>query len=247
MREIRKVRSLKGLELKARDGDVGTLKQLFFDDQDWTVRYLMATTGIWFLGRDVLISPKSVIEVNQETDGLVVALSCQQIKDSPEFVAGDTLSRQYEEGFHEYYGLAPYWQHDASRAGTPAADAVESRAKGETGQRPAARLRSSDEVTGYAIQARDGEVGKVSDLLVDDSAWNVRYIEVDTGKWLAGSRVLLAPAWVGSIDWSANLVRVPLDCAAIRSAPEYKPGRLVDRDYEISLFAHYGKSWTEDP
>lgn len=246
MQEIRKVRSLKGLRLKARDDDVGTLKQLFFDDQDWTVRYLLASTGVWFMGREVLISPKSVIEVDQETDGLVVALSCQQIKDSPEFVAGDTLSREYEADFHEYYGLDPYWQHDSSRVRTPSADAVEARANRDAGQRLAARLRSSDELTGYAIQACDGEVGKVSDLLVDDGAWNVRYIEVDTGKWLAGSRVLLAPAWVGAIDWTGRIVRIPLECAAIRGAPEYTPGRLVDRDYVIRLFAHYGKTWTED-
>ena len=127
MREIRKVRSLKGLKLKARDGDVGALKQVFFDDRDWTVRYLVVSTGVWFMGRDVLIAPKSVIEVEPETGGLVVALSCQQIKDSPELSAGNTLSRQYEEDFHEYYGIEPYWRNHPSLGVMPSADAQLSR------------------------------------------------------------------------------------------------------------------------
>ncbi len=245
MREIRKVRSLKGLKLKARDGDVGALKQVFFDDRDWTVRYLVVSTGVWFMGRDVLISPKSVIEVDQETDSLVVALSCQQIKDSPELSAGDTPSREYEEGFHDYYGLEPYWLNDPALGVMLSADAVEAPAAGASPP-PAAQLRSSDQMIGYVIQARDGDIGKVSDFLVDDEVWNVRYLEVDTGKWLAGRRVLLAPAWVDAIDWVSGQVGVQLDCDVIHSAPEYVPGRLLDRDYEIRLFAHYGKTWSED-
>jgi hypothetical protein len=247
MREIRKVRSLKGLKLKARDGDVGALKQVFFDDRDWTVRYLVVSTGVWFMGRDVLIAPKSVIEVDPETGGLVVALSCQQIKDSPELSAGNTLSRQYEEEFHDYYGIEPYWENDPPPDVMLLADALEPQTDSEPPHPPAAQLRSSDEATGYAIHARDGEIGKVSDFLVDDEVWKVRYLEVDTGKWLTGSRVLLAPAWVDSIDWVSGLVRVQLDCDAIRRAPEYSPGRLLDRDYEIRLFAHYGKAWNEGP
>jgi hypothetical protein len=246
MREIRKVRSLKGLKLKARDGDVGALKQVFFDDRDWTVRYLVVSTGVWFMGREVLIAPKSVIEVDPETGGLVVALSCEQIKDSPELSAGNTLSRKYEEDFHDYYGIEPYWLNDPSLGVMLSGDAVEPQTDSEAPHPPAAQLRSSDAVTGYAIHARDGEIGKVSDFLVDDEVWNVRYLEVDTGNWLAGSRVLLAPAWVDSIDWEAGVVRVQLDCAAIHSAPEYSPGRLLDRDYEIRLFAHYGKAWNKD-
>jgi len=246
MREIRKVRSLKGLKLKARDGDVGALKQVFFDDRDWTVRYLVVSTGVWFMGRDVLISPKSVIEVDEETDGLVVALSCQQIKDSPELSAGNAPSREYEQGFHDYYGLEPYWLNDPALGVMLSEDALEVQAGTEPRQPSPGQLRSSDEVTGYTIQARDGDIGKVSDFLIDDDVWNVRYLEVDTGNWLAGRRVLLAPAWVASIDWLAGLVRVPLDCDAIHGAPEYLPGRLLDRDYEVRLFAHYGKTWKDD-
>jgi hypothetical protein len=246
MREIRKVRSLIGFGLKARDGEVGALKQIFFDDRDWAVRYLVVSTGVWLTGRDVLIAPRSVIEVDDEDDSLVVALSCQQIKDSPALAAGNAPSRQYEETFHDYYGLDPYWLNDPSLGVVLSADTVEPQPEGEPVPPAAPRLRGSDELTGYSIQARDGEIGKVSDFLVDDERWNVRYLEVDTGNWLAGRRVLLAPAWVGSIDWPDGLVRVRLDCDAIRGAPEYVPGSLVDRDYEIRLFAHYGETWKED-
>jgi hypothetical protein len=60
-------------------------------------------------------------------------------------------------------------------------------------------LRSSRAVTGYHIEARDGEVGHVEDFLVDDETWAIRYIMIDTRDWLPGKHVLLGPE-LGSDD-----------------------------------------------
>jgi len=43
---LRNVTRLKGFEIRARDGEVGTLDQLYFDDENWAIRYLVVNSGI---------------------------------------------------------------------------------------------------------------------------------------------------------------------------------------------------------
>ena len=52
-------------------------------------------------------------------------------------------------------------------------------------------LRNASAIHGYAIVASDGHLGTVSDILFDDASWLVRWLVVDTGKWLSGRKVLL--------------------------------------------------------
>ena len=59
-----------------------------------------------------------------------------------------------------------------------------------------ARLRAATTVVGYALETEDGEVGHVEDFLVDDKAWTVRYLRVDTKDRWAGKSVLVAPKWL---------------------------------------------------
>jgi len=103
-------------------------------------------------------------------------------------------------------------------------------------------LRSAGEVTGYRLQARDGEIGHVKDFIVDDRAWNIRYMVVDTRNWLPGSRkVLISPDWITSIDWLERKVAVDLNVKEIKESPEYDPSAPVNREYEARLYNFYGQ------
>ncbi|NUO09873.1 MAG: hypothetical protein HUU08_14545 [Candidatus Brocadia sp.] len=51
----------------------------------------------------------------------------------------------------------------------------------------------------YHIHAIGGEIGHVSDFPVDDNTWIVRYIVVDTGGWLPGKKILIAPLWIDKV------------------------------------------------
>ena len=51
-------------------------------------------------------------------------------------------------------------------------------------------LRSCKAVTGYHIEATDGEIGHVEDFLVDDETWAIRYLVVDTSNWWLGHKCL---------------------------------------------------------
>ena len=59
-------------------------------------------------------------------------------------------------------------------------------------------LRSAKQMFGYAIEARDGRIGKVEDFYFDDTAWRVRYLIGETGGWLTRKAVLISPAALDS-------------------------------------------------
>jgi hypothetical protein len=96
-------------------------------------------------------------------------------------------------------------------------------------------------VVGSVVQARDGDVGAVDDFLIDDRSWTIRWLVVDTGGWLPGKRVLVSPEWVEAISWSDRTARVGLARGEIQHAPEYHPDQPLEREYERSLFEHYGR------
>ena len=73
-------------------------------------------------------------------------------------------------------------------------------------------------VTGYHIEATDGEIGHVDGFVVDDEAWAIRYIEVATRNWWPGKKVLVSPAWIERVSWPDSKVYAGLSREAIKSA-----------------------------
>lgn len=83
-------------------------------------------------------------------------------------------------------------------------------------------LRSTREVVGYHIQAKDGELGHVEDFLVDDHTWAIRYAIVDTSNWWLGNKVLLAVEWIDDVSWQDGHVSVDVPRHAVKDAPTYQ-------------------------
>jgi hypothetical protein len=98
-----------------------------------------------------------------------------------------------------------------------------------------------NEVTGYHIEATDDRIGHVYDFIIDDESWTIRYLVVDTGKWLGGKKVLLAPGWINRIDWQERQVKVFLTHGQIEKSPDFDPSRPVNREYEVKLYDFYGR------
>jgi sporulation protein YlmC with PRC-barrel domain len=101
-------------------------------------------------------------------------------------------------------------------------------------------LRSAAKVTGYQIEATDGEIGRVEDFIIDDETWEVRYIVVDTRDWLPGKKVLVAPQWIERVSWEECKIYVNLSRQAIKRGPEYHADTL-NREYEEKLYDHYDR------
>src|SRR5580692_8482045 len=98
------IKQLYGKELGATDGEIGHVKDFYFDDQNWTIRYLVVDTGSWLSGRQVLISPHALGRLDQGEKILRVNLTRKQIEESPSIAMHKPVSRQYEEEYYKYYG-----------------------------------------------------------------------------------------------------------------------------------------------
>ena len=240
MNQLRNLKDLAGFRLEARDGEIGRVREVYFDDQYWFVRYFVVHTGGRLLGTDVLLVPQFIRHVDEDGRRLAVELTCEQVKKSPLVSTERPVSRHYEAEYHRYYGLEPYWA--MGPLGAPPAPrpvplpAVAPRAP----EHP--HLRSSDEVCGYHIKTRDGELGKVEDFVLDDEDWSIAYLAVDTRRWLRGKSVLVSPAWIQAVDWPDRAVTIDLPREAILSAPPYDDTRVITAEYEAELCAHYGES-----
>ena len=106
---LSKAKTLTDYKLESLDGEIGKVKEFYFDDRQWTIRYLVADTGNWLAGRQVLISPYALNSVIKSEKHLSVDLTKKQIKDSPSLNSDKPVSSQFEESYYEYYGWPTYW------------------------------------------------------------------------------------------------------------------------------------------
>lgn len=246
---LRSMNEIQGYQIEAIDGDIGNVVEFYFDDQTWTVRYMVVETGPWILGRKVLISPIALLEPVWSSRKMPVMLTRKQVKESPDIKIDEPVSLQDEIVLRKYYEWPNYWVQPTGMP-TPAmvpsyyppeAPDMKERAVVIHGQGGDPHLRRTKEVSGYHIQARDGRIGHVSDFIVEDEAWVIRYVVVDTRYWLPGREVLISPSWIESIDEKHSMVEIDLKKETIENSPEYDPESPVNRDYEKVLYDYYGR------
>ena len=248
---LSKAKALKGYKLDSLDGKIGQVKEFYFDDRHWAIRYLIADTGDWLTGRQVLISPYALVAVNKEDQNFAIDLTKKQIEDSPTLDNDKPVSRQFEENYYGYYAFPTYWNGPYMWGTYPYVMRDREQWKESTEAKKAwdPHLRSTHDVSGRHIQATDGEVGHVDDFVIDDETWAIRYLIVDTKNWWPGKKVLLSPRWIERVSWSESKVFVNLSRETIKQAPEYTEDSLLTRDYETKLHRHYNRQgyWLDEP
>ena len=242
-----------GSTITASDGEIGRMKQAFFDDQTWTVRYLVVDTGSWLSEREVLISPYSVRQPLGAEKNIAVALTRRQVENSPDIDTHQPVSRRREREYLNYYSYPEYWEGGGlwamgampfvppvSSVAMIAADtdaaAAERIAKESDVPLEDVHLRSTASVTGHDIRATDDSIGHVHDFVFDDESWAIRYLVVDTHNWWpGGKKVLLGTQWIERISWSDKMVYTKLNRAQVKNSPEYVAADPITRDYEKRL------------
>ena len=238
---LNKAKTLKGYQLDSLDGEFGKVHEFYFDDHHWTIRYLVANTGNWLTGRQVLISPYALVAAIKADEHIAVDLTKKQIEGSPSLSSDKPVSRQFEDSYYGYYGWPMYWGGPHMWGAYPYIPRDREQWKKPTQDEKAwdPHLRSTDSVQGHNIQALDGEIGHIEDFIIDDETWAIRYLVVDTKNWWAGKKVLVSPQWIERVDWSESKVFVNLSRETIKESPEYTEESLLTRDYETGLYQHY--------
>ncbi len=256
---LRSMNDLEGCAIQATDGDIGQVRDVYFDDQAWCVRYLVVDTGTWLSSRPVLVSPLAIGTPHWADKVLPAAMTRAQVKNSPSVDTDKPVSRQYEVRYADHYNYPQYWGgpelwglamspsavpgygYFPSTPGTFRSESEKDYEQAQAALRAYVdpHLRSCKAIMGYHLHAVDGDLGHVRGFLLDEEDWSLRYLVVDASTWWYGRQVLIAPQWVQEVNWPHNRVSVNLSRQEVRDAPAYDASAAVDRAQEADIYRHY--------
>ncbi|ATP56296.1 hypothetical protein CPT03_07330 [Pedobacter ginsengisoli] len=218
------VKSLIGFTMGATDGEIGKVDEFYFDDETWTIRYLVVKTGGWLMERKVLISPGALRNPDWKSRSFPVDLTKKQVKHSPDIDTAKPVSRQQELALYDHYE----WPYGDPTSGgfygqMGVAGMIDSRVPFEASiaatdlkrQPGDPHLRSVSEVIGYHIHATNGEIGHVADLMVDEH-FKVSFMIVETGSWFSERKILLSPQRIKEINWANSSVEVDVSMETVK-------------------------------
>jgi hypothetical protein len=259
---------LEGYAIGATDGTVGHVNDFLFDDDAWVIRYFVVKTGTWLSNRKVLISPIAIRKPNWADKLLPVGITKEQVRNSPDIDTDKPVSRQHESEYLSHYGYPHYWGgiglwaggiypyamypgnvgFGAHQSGVNEENNAHRQVERARHRHDDPHLRSCKAIIGYHIRATDGEIGRVSGLLVDEQTWAVRYLVIDTSNWWLGHQVLISPEWIDDVRWDDQTVSIDLKRQTVKNAPPYDSAEELNRKLEMGLYRHYERSgyWSED-
>lgn len=242
-RSLKKILEYKVLTNDKTEGDI---QDFLFDEKRWTIRYMKADFGNFFSPEKVLI-PKEFLEApDWQNRFFPIKMSNDEIDKCPNLDDHQPVSRKYEEMLFEHYDLKPYWYsaytvpiassfYPPRPLKVPSAEIDENKLD--------TILRSFEEVKGYHIQAVDGKIGHIEDIIVDDDDWQIVYVAIDTSNWLPWSKkVLIAIDWMETISYEKREVKINLHTESIKNAPEYDESQTIDESFEKTLYDFYSAS-----
>lgn len=250
------IKEMHGNALQATDGEIGRVDEILFDDEGWTVRFLVVNTGNWLRNRKVLIGTPALGELDWKNRRMNVNLTRDQVENSPGTETNEPVSRQLEAQYYDYLGWPHYWvgvglggttYYPGSLFGTtndilnnhPEDDEVRNSDHNSDVQPGDIHLRSTNEIYGYQIEAADGVIGHVDDFIVDDKSWVVKHIAIETHKWWPGKKILLPPVWIESVLWPEAIMKVEVTREIVKHVPEWNTGETISTELEERLNSYY--------
>jgi hypothetical protein len=238
---LRSIDELMGFRIQAKDDIIGNVKDVYFDDHKWRVRYLVADTGRWLTERLILLSPVCLRFPDWSAKLFPVNLTRTEIEKSPALSRDLPVSREKELEMIEYYHWPLSWE-------VPVAIPVQrtprkiqtvgqnSRQAQEKMRYP--HLRSSKDVIGYNIKALDGDIGHAKDFIFDDSDWIIRYMVVDTQNHLPGKTVIASPNWIDEVSWEEQKIHLDVKRDEINYSPAFTTFGDLNMSDGANLLTH---------
>jgi len=230
------IKSLIGFKMAATDGEIGEVKEFYFDDETWAIRYVIVETGNWFSNKKVLIAPQALLVPHWANKNFPVNLTKEQIKNSPDIDTDQPVSTRQEIEMFGHYAWERYGGSGFYAGGSAAVmdlppvvdeeiikenDAANNHADYDT------HLRSTEAVSGYYIHATDGDIGHVKDFIIDDTTWEITDLVIDTQNWIGGHKVLIPVRHVKEIQSYDFKIMLDVSMAFIKDEPSFDETTLT--------------------
>jgi len=224
------VKDLLGYRLYAIDEDIGHIKDFYFDDQTWAIRYLIADTGSWLSSHKVLVSPYAFVSLDREKRRLYLRLTKKQIAEGPLIATELPVSRQFEVDYYKNFGFPFYWQGGGmwGTSAIPTIPIAQEAGLSESVDTPRRlqgnddpHLRSIHAIMHYHIWASDGDVGRVHDFLIDEPTWSIQHIVIKTVIWFAGRNIWLPVDNIKAINFRESTISIDMTRDEIQQRPQF--------------------------
>jgi hypothetical protein len=194
-----------------------------------------------------LISPIAINEINDRYKTISIVLKHAKAIGIPKYDPAQPISRDFERRFYSNFGWPVYWggggrwgNERMPSALFTAAPIKEVPVTHHERER-ATWLRTITEIMPFRVFAQDNALGPISDLIINDETWEIRYIVVDARPLCPGRYVLISPHWISVMSMGEKVLTIDIPSDTIRRAPQYNPAYPITRDYEFTLFCHYGR------
>ncbi|MEW5895920.1 MAG: hypothetical protein AB1650_09250 [Candidatus Omnitrophota bacterium] len=198
---------LKGRQLKTKNGEAGRIRDFHFDDKKWRLMLFVTDSGSRFNAQNVYIS---FVEFNSKSRWPDNATSINSVKKSRNELLPDTDICSSEikraEQFRHYYYLPEWVKAHPDKPSIlglfyESDDPVEKNKEVDQD-----RFHSLEEMLGYQVRALDGDIGHVSDLIVDDYSWKIFFIVFQINKLLVSNEMLIGTMDVMRVQWPTREV-----------------------------------------
>lgn len=236
---------LENYSVQATDGELGKVKDLYFEKDTWVVRYLLVDTKKWLPGRKVLLSPVSFDFVDPAEATVNILETKERIKDSPTINESDTITPRVEADLGRFFEWPLYWG-GMNLWGPYETPRMWLDSKEENGPDPMVdeedmvQVESVNDITGaingYRIQAKDGKMGHVSDVIIDDENWEIKFLVIETRNFLPGDFVAISTKWIDQINWVDKEVKVDLEKESIKNGPYFNPAQPFEQEEDMGLY-----------
>lgn len=244
---LRSLRVMFEYSIRATDGEVGNVHDFYFDDASWQIRYLAVNTGGWLFRKEVLLSPGLLGPPDWGRGTIPVRLTSEQVRNSAGVDTHKPVFRQAEEAATIRHVWPAYWPCEVMvpQLGIELSGRTVRCEAENAGGDP--HLRSVREVIGYHVEARDGRIGSVSDMIADDETWRIRHLAIDPESWLYGQQTLVVPLCVSQISWANRAVAVNLTADQVRDGLPFDPAAPVNLRHEIHFHDYCGRPKRLEP
>jgi hypothetical protein len=232
-----RISDLQNYTVEAIDSPVGNVGDFYFLRGQWIISYLLLNVPFESRDSGVLISTGDINEILHNKNVFLINLSSEQVRDSPEIDVSQPISRKHEIELLEYYGWPADWlkeEHDMTPIGE-LSEEPEREESDDADQNSEPDLLSCDEITGlFQIQANDSEVGKLTDFIVDEEDWIIRYLAAQFQPSPTGY-ILLPTGLIDRVDWIEAQIYLNASLANIELSPNYDPSKPLDQKKINSL------------
>lgn len=217
---IRSANKMIGFSVHATDGEIGNIQDFIYDENEWSTRYVVVEIEEEYDSRFILLSttilgPSALAVIGSN-------LTMREVANCPAIGLDEIPTRAYEQELHNYFALKYYWAS-------------------ENASRESSNLQRFRSIEGCHLKSSYGDIGYLSDLLIDDVEWVARYCVLDFGSLFTEKRVLVSPLWIHRIGKDTFQLDADINHEKLYTAPSYDSNRPLLPEHEAAIFRFFDR------